>query len=88
MSITHCPVPEHPIPLHPTNVEPSLGAAIRRTVALFGYPPAHVPDNAPPEMEHDNSGSASGAVTIPDPGPLPWSLNRWLGVTDVRPGPV
>lgn len=53
MSTTHWPVPVQ-APLHPSNVDATLGVATSRTVELLGYATAHTPASAPCVMEQDS----------------------------------
>lgn len=84
MSTTHWSVPAQ-APLHPENVEVALGVANSETAELLGYAMPHTPATAPPVMEHDSGGDASGAVTVPEPAPLPWTRSTWFVSVGVRP---
>ena len=77
MSTTHWSVPPQ-APLHPENVDAALGMANSETAELLGYAMPHTPVTAPPVMEHDSGGDASGAVTVPEPVPLPCTRSTWL----------
>ena len=70
MSRTHGSVPVQ-APLHPENVDPTLGVATSRTAELLGYALAHIPVTDPVVIEHEICGVASGAVTVPEPTPFP-----------------
>ena len=53
MSTTHWSVPVQ-APLHPENVDATIGAATSRTVELLGYAIAHTPLTAPLVMEQES----------------------------------
>jgi hypothetical protein len=57
----HVPVPRQPAPLHPVNVDPEAGAAVRVTVPL-----ANVAEQAVPQLI-----PAGLLVTLPVHDPLP-----------------
>ena len=54
------PVPEHPPPLHPVNVDPAAGVAVSETAVPFANDAEHA---APHEMP------AGALVTVPVPAP-------------------
>src|SRR5436309_13938964 len=66
------PVPEHPPPLHPVNVEPAAGAAVSVTTVPLANEAVHP---APHEMP------AGARVTAPGPAPalLTVSAQFWRG---------
>jgi len=53
MSTTHWSVPVQ-APLHPANVDATLGVATSCTVELLGYAIAHTPASAPRVMEQES----------------------------------
>jgi hypothetical protein len=56
----HVPVPAHPPPDHPVNVEPVAGDAVRVTMVLWVYAAAQLVPQLIPEGE---------LVTVPEPLP-------------------
>src|SRR5262245_41185767 len=79
----HEPVPLQPPPLHPVNVEPPVGAAVRATVLPLGKSAAQV---APQEMP------LGLLVTVPAPVPdlltVNWCVGMVLNVADTLTLPV
>jgi hypothetical protein len=64
---THAPVPEQPPPLHPLNVEPAAGLAVRVTL----LPPGKVEEQVAPQLM-----PAGELVTVPLPEPEAVTLSE------------